>query len=322
MSYQVLSRSTGRREVRRVDLPIVGWEPEPPPPPVAGVVYVGDSSYLIYKFTADGTFLHTIGDGHFDGDVGGLACDSSGNIYGADSYDHRVLKFSPNGELLLAIGEPGSGPGEFDWPFDMATDRADNLYVLDLQNKRVQKFDSDGNYLLQWTRAGFSSGSKNTMTGICSDKEDNVYVLCYRHAASFARVYKFNSSGVFISEFGSFGTGNGQIRYPSPCGIASDAAGDIYILDAYGYNGRVQKFSSNGTFLSVFLSEETFEDEWGDPYSWGGNAIACDAEGNVYINEAHEGDTMKFSPSGELLGQFKKHSLYLHHGLACFPRPF
>ncbi len=55
---------------------------------------------------------------------------------------------------------------------------------------------------------------------------------------------------MFLSQFGSLGSGNGQFRYP--VGIAFDSTGNIYIADSG--NNRVQKFDSNGVYVSQFGS--------------------------------------------------------------------
>ena len=58
----------------------------------------------------------------------------------ADFYNHRVQKFSPEGDFLVTIGEPGNGPGQFDRPTDAVVDREGNLYVVDFGNDRIQRF--------------------------------------------------------------------------------------------------------------------------------------------------------------------------------------
>ena len=66
------------------------------------------------------------------------------------------------------------------------------------------------------------------------------------------RIQKFSSAGVFITKWGSQGSGNGQFNYPS--GIAVDASGNVYVAEQN--NRRIQKFSSSGSFIA----------KWG---SWG-----------------------------------------------------
>ncbi len=64
-----------------------------------------------------------------------------GNVFVADFYNHRVQKFTAEGEFLVAFGSQGDGPGMFDRPTDMAEDQEGNVYVVDFGNDRVQKWE-------------------------------------------------------------------------------------------------------------------------------------------------------------------------------------
>jgi len=80
-----------------------------------------------------------------------VAVSLSGEIYVSDGYGNaRVHKFSPEGDLLLSWGRPGSNPGEFHTPHGIWVDKQDKVYVVDRDNNRVQIFDSEGNYLTAW----------------------------------------------------------------------------------------------------------------------------------------------------------------------------
>ena len=68
-----------------------------------------------------------------------MAVDLDGNIFVADFFNHRILKFTPEGDFILALGEHGTGPGQFDRPTDVAVDVEGNLYVVDFGNHRIQK---------------------------------------------------------------------------------------------------------------------------------------------------------------------------------------
>ncbi len=116
-----------------------------------GNVYVLDTeNYRIQKFDSSGKFLakwgsHGSEDGSF-GTVGyvggprGLAVDSKGNVFVADSGNNRIQKFDSSGRFLTAWGSEGSGEGQFKEPQGIAVDSAGNVYVADTKNNRIQKF--------------------------------------------------------------------------------------------------------------------------------------------------------------------------------------
>src|SRR5690606_36667208 len=82
--------------------------------------------------------------------AGGLAIDSSGYIYIADTYQHRILRYAPDGSFQHSFGQAGSGDGEFLQPKGIAVDSAGNIYVADTLNYRVQKFKPDGTFDKKW----------------------------------------------------------------------------------------------------------------------------------------------------------------------------
>ena len=104
----------------------------------------------IQVFSSDGTFLRKWGGPlatNIPGSAHGwfsvataVAVDPDGNIFVADFYNHRIQKFTPEGEFLVAFGSQGIGPGQFERPTDMAFDEEGNVYVVDFGNNRIQKF--------------------------------------------------------------------------------------------------------------------------------------------------------------------------------------
>ncbi|MBN2408059.1 MAG: hypothetical protein JXJ19_10235 [Elusimicrobia bacterium] len=164
-----------------------------------GYIWVADRlNNRLQKFTPDGELVEgaTIDTDIFDDEhghwhdhwhwwnsmadyaPGGMAIDSEDNIYVADQFHERVLKFSPSGELLMEIGEDsekckvkggkwngrhpwyrykwnkdekgGSGPGEFRDPDGITVTPQGYIYVTDQGNNRVQKFDKYGSFVMEW----------------------------------------------------------------------------------------------------------------------------------------------------------------------------
>jgi sugar lactone lactonase YvrE len=88
------------------------------------------------------------GPGELD-DPQGVAVDAQGNIYVADTGNHRIQKFDPAGQSLLAFGTFGEAAGEFSYPQTVRISKADDVYVTDTSGSRVQKFDSEGRFIYQ-----------------------------------------------------------------------------------------------------------------------------------------------------------------------------
>ncbi|MBN1331575.1 6-bladed beta-propeller, partial [Candidatus Dojkabacteria bacterium] len=102
----------------------------------------------------------------------------------------------------------------------------------------------------------------------------------------------FDTDGNFISKFGSYGSGDGQMK--SASGFTMDDDGNYYVADTY--NARVQKFDSDGSFLFKFGSSGTGDGEFDYP-----GDIEVDDEGNMYVVDSSNGNMQKFDPSGNFL---------------------
>jgi sugar lactone lactonase YvrE len=96
----------------------------------------------------------------------------------------------------------------------------------------------------------------------------------------------------FITKWGSPGSGNGQFH--SPRGIATDAAGDVYVADLG--NDRIQKFTSNGAFITKWGSEGSGDGEFGFP-----QGVATDAAGEVYVADYGDVGIQKFTLNGAFI---------------------
>ena len=89
----------------------------------------------------------------------------------------------------------------------------------------------------------------------------------------------------YHSQWGSQGSGDGEFQYPF--GVAVDNSGNVYVADAY--NRRIQKFDSNGVFLTKWGSEGSGDGEFLYPYD-----AAVDNSGNVYVADTFSHRIQKF----------------------------
>lgn len=208
-----------------------------------GDVYVVENggNPRVQKFTSSGAYLAQWSgfDNGFNFPSGVAA--HGGFVYVADSGHSRVQKFTDAGAYVTQWGTPGSGDGEFNFPYGVAIDAAGDVYVSDGFNHRIQKFSASGAYLSQWGSPGSGPGQLDAPEQMTIDAAGDLYVVDYNNH----RIEKFDTSGNFITQWGSEGTGPSQ--FFAPAGIATDGAGDVYVAD--NATSRIQKFTSGGIYL-------------------------------------------------------------------------
>ena len=138
----------------------------------------GGKGEVIFKFSPDGEVLMTIGTPGISGDgpytfdgVCDVVVAANGNIFVADGHvNNRVVKYSAAGRFLMAWGQAGTGPGEFDMPHSIDIDSQGRVFVADRGNNRVQIFDQEGRYLDEWSQFGRPSGVPERPLPRCGHK--------------------------------------------------------------------------------------------------------------------------------------------------------
>jgi sugar lactone lactonase YvrE len=171
----------------------------------------------------------------------GVAVDSTGRLFVADTDNARIQIFDQAGQFSRQWGTLGNQPGQFSQPGGIAVDTSGNIYVADSNNHRIQKFSSQGAWIMSWGGLGSADDQLHSPWGLATDAADNLYVADTQND----RVQKFSSTGAFLRSWGGQGFDNGQFNQPS--GIALDADGNVYVVDLG--NDRVQKFSDDGVWL-------------------------------------------------------------------------
>ena len=215
----------------------------------------------------------------------GAATDAEGNVYVADSGNHRIQKFAADSTFILKWGREGHDAGQFLMPTDVAVDGDGYVYVTDSGNNRVQKFTQDIAFVTSWGIYGNGSSEFDVPTGIATDIDGNVYVV----DTGNHRVEKFTPEGVYITEWGGYGSGPGQ--FDMPRGVAADLEGHIYVTECR--NNRVQKFTLDGFYVDSWGSYGTAEGEFDCPI-----AIEVAELGAVFIVDYGNNRLQKFTSDG------------------------
>ncbi|RME44332.1 MAG: hypothetical protein D6796_11925 [Caldilineae bacterium] len=248
-----------------------------------------------------------------------VAVSPQGQVYVADSGNHRIQVFDANGEFLKAWGGvEGPGPGELTEPWGIAVGDDGRIYVADTWNHRIQVFDEDGNFLSQFGAFADTQGDANAAPGafwgprdILIAPDGNLYVA----DTGNKRIQKFTPDGEFLGAWGGGGVVPG--RFDEPTSLAMDSQGNLYVADAW--NHRVQKFDPDFNFLT----------EW-PVVGWESQSvvnkpfIAVDGQDRVFVSDPENYRLIVYSSEGDLLATFGQYgqdvqSFRLPLGLAFGP---
>ena len=219
----------------------------------------------------------------------GVAVGPDGSVYVSDTWNYRVMKFTPDGKLITSWSQYGSADqlATFYGPRGLAVDADGNVYVADTGNKRIVVFDADGNYLTEFGTAGLDPGQFDEPVGIAIDKNGTVYVTDTWNQ----RVQTFTPSDdktVFFPDrqwevFGWYGQSLDNKPF-----IAVNDEGHVFVTDPEQY--RVIEFTSDGEVVRT----------WGDfgdsPTTFGlASGIAVDAEGHIWVTDSVYNRIMRFT---------------------------
>ncbi|GAC1463979.1 MAG: hypothetical protein PVSMB7_06380 [Chloroflexota bacterium] len=238
----------------------------------------------------------------------GIAPDGRGGLLVADTLNHRVVDYGPNGGVRAVIGGPGDASGQFavkDSPQGVAAAPNGDIYVADTWHQRIQVFTSSGHPLRMWGEGQIGSGPAQFYgpRSLAVGQNGRVYVA----DTGNKRIQVFSASGRYVMTIGSAGAGAGQFNEPSA--VSTGPHGDLYVADFW--NRRIQVFSAGGTFIRSWPVPDWTVGSYDEPY------LAVDrTSGNVVASDPQQRKILVFSPLGQSLGAVSSDRLVLPVGVA------
>ena len=148
-----------------------------------GFIYVSEynGNDRVTKWTPDLRFVLAIGQGevadHRLARPAGIDIDAEQTLWVADACNHRIIRFSLDGQLLTVFGEMGKEPGQLRYPYDISVTADQTLLVCEYGNSRLQWFDKQGRSLEVWGTPGRAIGQLWSPWGAAIGRDGRVYVV-------------------------------------------------------------------------------------------------------------------------------------------------
>jgi DNA-binding beta-propeller fold protein YncE len=257
-----------------------------------GSVYVLDYGYSglvdgveryrearVQRFDPEGRFLAAWGHGQLNRPFG-LAVDAAGDVWVADTFNHLVRRYSPDGTLRSTWGGHGAAPGQLDRPTDL-TIAGNEVYVVEFGSDRVQVLGMDGSPRRAWGVTGSGPGQLRGPHGIAVDDAGRVYVADTNNH----RIAVFSTRGELLETWASDPAQDPACPPPylgqfcRPRHLALDPAGNVLVADRNHH--RIQVFTSAGQPLASIGGEGRALGQLSFPY-----AAAIDEIGRLYVADA------------------------------------
>jgi hypothetical protein len=249
-----------------------------------GDTCVGSTVDPVLKLDAGGNAVVNFGGGMVNWPHG-FYVDRAGDVWvtdgrAGDGKGHTVIKFSPQGKVLLTLGKPGqagNAPGMFDMPSDVITAANGDIFVADghgefeghQTNDRIVKLAKDGTFISSWGKHGSAPGEFNVPHSLAMDSAGRLYV----GDRSNSRVQVFDSSGTFIAEWKQFGR---------PSSIYIDKNDTLYATDSQSDDKTNPGFKQGIRIGSVKDGKVVAFIPLTDPAIGAAEEIAVDDQGNVF----------------------------------------
>jgi len=252
----------------------------------------GSNLAPIMKFDSSGKLIANFGAGMFNYPHG-LFVDREGNVWVTDSRGeggkgHTVIKFAPDGKVLMTLGKPGvsgDGPGMLNSPSDVVVSPKGDIFVADghgeKTNDRIMKISKDGKFIKAWGKHGSGPGEFDLPHTIALDSTGRVFV----GDRSNSRIQIFDADGKFLAEWKQFGR---------PSSVFIDKNDTIYVADSQSDEKRNPGFKQGVRIGSAKDGKLTAFIPLVDPQLQSAEEVAADDEGNIYAGFTSKRNLKKF----------------------------
>jgi len=268
-----------------------------------GTLYVTDSANnRILHINQDGSLIDswgTFGASDFTANIAapggtfnepwGIAVGPDGSVYVADTWNHRIQKFTADGDFVTMWGNFGAAETLYDFwgPRGVAVDNAGRIYITDTGNKRVVIFDSDGNALASFGGAGLGVGEFDEPVGIDVDDQGRVYIAD-----------TWNDRIQVMIPDGDSLTFSTNIEWEIDGWYGDSLDNKPFLMVDEDYNvfvsdpilGRVLEFTGEGTFLRTWGTYGIGPSEIGVA-----GGLAVDPEGHIWVADSLNSRLMIFT---------------------------
>jgi YVTN family beta-propeller protein len=286
----------------------VAVDQRPGGPPV---VFVADQGRnRVARLTLDPATLAPVGSPTFASPgllrPQGLTLDPAGSrLYVADDQNDRVLVLDPQTLAVVAqVGSHGSGPGQFDAPYDVAVDaqQPPRLYVGDNLNNRVDVFYATSlGYLGRFGGFGRTPGLFSIVRSVGALADDPRGGVLVADSAN-NRIQSLDAAGTVVAAWGLAGRSPGYVSRPRGVAFANDGA-TIAVADTFDH--RVERFDPDGGYggqlglISTFngyATEGAADGQFSLP-----SGVAYDSAGNTVVADFGNDRVVVLRPDGSVL---------------------
>ena len=172
-----------------------------------------------------------------------LSIDPHGNVYVVDGGASRIVKLSPEAELLETAGGYGWTDQAFDQPADIVAPNGLDVYVADYGNHRIQRLDRNLNFVSSFSRRDDETAvvQFGYPRGVAQDRFGAIFITDGENK----RIVKLNPSGAVELVFGDLAAGEGRLESPSRVRVSSDDR--VYVQDL----NRIVMFDIFGNYLGT-----------------------------------------------------------------------